>query len=146
MRHFSEMGYTDCKDSLSVPIRISLLGMARQFCLDLAFDKAFDGKRYSLTSTSKSYTWHDVNNGAKVQVEITVDTNAQNNTCIWFDFNTAGLPCCFLLICVKADRREDDTWEYYHMGAEPESAIIQGIYGRLVKHIDEVDYKDLDYV
>lgn len=140
------LGYSECKNIFSKSIELSVVGIAKDFILEVHNRRAHKGTRYMLNTYLVQYRWIDRNNGAIIECGIGV-TYTDSKYFVEMEFNTSpGLPCKFVYEWMDEVTNGNVLWELYHKGANPENAIIQGIYGRLVDHTDALDYKDLDYV
>jgi hypothetical protein len=138
-------GYTDCKGTFNEQIQLAIGGIAGNFIHEVYTSRASKGKRYKLSGYQCRYGWICNINQAAVSVEIKVST-ILDKYYVSMEFESCGLPCMFMLVHNPKENNVSKSWEYYHKGANPENAIIQGIYGRLVDHAFDMDYKDLDHV
>lgn len=138
-------GYTSCKDTFKDAIQTSIIGITNHFVLDV-FNPKVVNRRYKLKMQSATYYWHDENNGAVVKLHVQLEGTRDKEILFMDVEDTPGLPCMFAIRFDPSERFPLDSYEIFHKGATPSSAIIQGIYGRLVDHGLELDYKDLDYV
>lgn len=138
-------GYTDCKGTFNESIQLAIGGIAGNFIHEVYTSRAFKGNRYKLNGYQCRYSWLCNINEAAVSLEMKV-SYYQDKYYVGMEFQSCGLPCMFMVVHNPKENNVSKSWEYYHMGANPENAIIQGVYGRLVNHAFEMDYKDLDYV
>lgn len=139
-------GYSNCKDIFKDAVQTSIIGITNHFINIVLTSPSRVADRYRLKIQSASYYWQDKNNGAGIILNIQLEAIRDKNI-VFIDIEEIpGLPCMFAIRFEPNQGVPLESYEIFHKGATPSNAIIQGIYGRLVDHGLELDYKDLDYV
>jgi hypothetical protein len=139
-------GFADCKNIFREAIEVSIIGIASNFVDEVSRSRSIQGTRYKCKKNTASYYWQDDYNNAVVKFRIDAEMQSDKYYVEMEIQATPGLPCMFMVIFSIVENDNPKLYGIFHKGDNPPNSIIQGIYGRLVDHTDELDYKDLDYV
>ena len=139
-------GFANCKDIFRESIEVSIIGIASNFINQISKSSSTKGNRYICKKNSAGYYWMDESNNGVITCSIDAEIQ-RDKYYVEIEIQTnPGLPCKFMVILNRVENDTSNLYGIYHKGDNPPNAIIQGIYGRLVDHGLELDYKDLDYV
>ena len=139
-------GFSGCKNMFREAIEVSIIGIASNFINQISKSSSVKGNRYICKKNSAAYYWMDESNNGVITCAIDAEIQSDKYY-VEIEIQTSpGLPCKFMVVFNLVENDSPKFYGIYHKGDNPPYAITLGIYGRLVDHGLDLDYKDLDYV